>query len=542
MNFDITGLCEILRQYSEIIIYGTGDYAQKIYPYLVQEGLRDKIICFTQTDKCKNKVYEGILVINIDELKCNKAECVVLVATSKLYSEEIRQTLIKHQYSNILLLSDYEFNYRINEQKFLSLNTFDDYCEAIVNWYLRTHPDQSDQKKLLQELKDRGENADEGKDLNLIVMICGLMTSRSNKIIRALTRKGYKIVMLYHGLNKRPWDMEEFRKLDILVYECQYVEEMLYKALQYKPLIYFYEPRWADCTWAEILLKNKKYFGKIAIGIYDILNDGGYVGLPQSRLDTEKYALENADGVVWKWFSKQTLEEKGFCIKGKSILFMDYCDVNCENYEVYVDTDSSVIKLCMVLGVDSIICEERKKQTKYTSLAKLEEILDKIGNREDCLFHLYVGQMLREREELCRHYESKYSNFKLYLNTERSQLLEKLSKYDYGCYLYVKGEMPPDDYAIDNMTGSCMRNHERNTFFDYFGVGLPMIATMPQKFLEYMQKYDVIIPLYISNLDIDYLRKNKQHFKENTKLVRKEFNIENQIGRLIDFFNEVSYA
>lgn len=541
MNFDITGLCEILRQYSEIIIYGTGDYAQKIYPHLVQEGLREKIICFTQTDECRNQVYEGIPVINIDELKCNKAECVVLVATSELHSEEIRQTLIEHHYPNVLFLSDYIVDYTLNTKKFLPLYTFDEYCEAIVTWYLRTHTDQSDKKKLLQELKDRGENACEGKDLNLIVMICGHVSIRSNKIIRALKRKGYKIVMLYYRSNGHTWCMEEFEKLEISVYKCQYVEEMLYMALQYKPLIYFFEPCWSDCTWAEIMLKNKKYFGKVVIGLYDILNDGGYTGLPQSRYVTEKYALENADGIVWKWFSQQTLEEKGFCIQGKSILFMDYCDVDCENYAEYTDTDSGILKLCMVGGVDNVICEERKKQTKYTSWAKLEEILDKIGNREDCLFHLYVGKMSSEREELCRQCESKYNNFKFYLDTERGQLLTKLSQYDYGCNLYTKGEMPPEDYIIDNMTGSCMRNYERNTFFDYFSAGLPMIATMPQKFIEYMQKYDVIIPMNTSNLDIDYLRKNKWRYKENTKLVRKELNIDNQIGRLIDFFNEVSY-
>lgn len=541
MNYDITCLCETLRQYSEIIIYGTGRYAQEIYPHLVQEGLREKIICFTQTDECKNEVYEEIPVINIDELKCNKAECVVLVATSELYAEEIRQTLIKHQYLNILFLSDFVMDYILNRQKFLSLYTYDEYCEAIVNWCLRTHADKSDKQRLLQELKNRGENADEGKDSNLIVMICGNLTSRTNKIIQALKMKGYKIVMLYYYSHGQTWNMEDFKKLDILVYRCQYVEEMLYKALQYKPLIYFFEPRWGDCTWAKIMLKNKKYFGKIVIGLADVLNDG-HLGQSQYFLDTEKYALENADGIVWRWFSKQTLEEKGFCIQGKSILFLDYCDVDCGSYAEYADTDSSVLKLCMVMGLENLVCEKRKERTKYTSWAKLEEILDKIGNREDCLFHLYIGQMSGEREKLCRQYESKYNNFKLYLNTERSQLLTKLSKYDYACHLFIKGEIPPEDYIIDNMTGSCMRNYTRNTFFDYFNVGLPMIATMPQKFIEYMQEYDVIIPMDLSNLDIDYLKKNKWRYKENTKLVRKELNMEKQIGRLIEFFNEVSYA
>lgn len=87
MDFDTAALCEALNQYNNIIVYGMGYYAQEIYPYMIQGGLKEKIICFTQTNECKNKLYNGIPVININELDCNREDCVVLVATSELYTE-----------------------------------------------------------------------------------------------------------------------------------------------------------------------------------------------------------------------------------------------------------------------------------------------------------------------------------------------------------------------------------------------------------------------------------------------------------------------
>lgn len=539
MKLGLSSLCETLNQYNNIIIYGTGHYARDIYPQLQQEGLDEKIVCFTQTCECEGVLYD-IPIINIKLLECNKVDCVVLIATSEIYVEEIKKTLLEKQYLNIVCLIDYIVDDK-NEQKFYALNTYGEYCESIAVWYLKTHLDNVDKEVLVQELINRGRDVQNRKDSNLIVMICGHMSARSNKIISALKRKGYKIVMLYYHSNNNTWYIEEFKALNITIFKCQFIEEMLYKALQYNPLVYFFEPRWGDCLWAEIMLKNKRCFGKIVISLYDILNDG-YFGQPQSKRDSEKYALENADGIVWKWFSKESLEKKGFHFEGKSILFLDYCDYLDGSDINLPNVDCDVLKLCMVMGVESLFCERRESKMDYISFANIGEVLEKIGNREDCIFHFYAGRIAEKRLKLCREYESQYKNFKVILNTDRKQLLKKLVNYDYACNLYTKGLMPPDDFIIDNMTGSGMRNHERNSFFDYLSAGLPIVATMPQRFLEYMQKHDVIVKMDTSNLDIEYLKANKYYYKEKARVARKELHIDNEIGRLIEFLHEVAYA
>ena len=50
----------------------------------------------------ENDLYENIPIISIDQLSCDKADCVILIATSELYSEEIKEKLSEYQYPNIV--------------------------------------------------------------------------------------------------------------------------------------------------------------------------------------------------------------------------------------------------------------------------------------------------------------------------------------------------------------------------------------------------------------------------------------------------------
>jgi hypothetical protein len=43
----------------------------------------------------------------------------------------------------------------------------------------------------------------------------------------------------------------------------------------------------------------------------------------------------------------------------------------------------------------------------------------------------------------------------------------------------------------------------------------------------------------INNLDVDYLIKNKEKYKNHVKKAKEDFSIDNQINGLIDFFNQL---
>ena len=204
-----------------------------------------------------------------------------------------------------------------------------------------------------------------------------------------------------------------------------------------------------------------------------------------------------------------------------------------------VDSKPRVLKLCMSAGCDAHFLKDTKSDVRYTRLAKIDEVLEKIGNREDCIFHFYAGNLNEEGVQKCRRYEKRYKNFKLILNTDYTVLIKKFREYDYACNLYVKGELPPEDYFIDGTTGSSYRNYVRHSFFDYLSAGLPIIATIPQKCLDYLQQYDVVVIMDLSNIDIEYLKENRQYYAEKVKEAVKELDINRHISKLTDFFERI---
>ena len=96
MRFCYRELCRQLDEYETIIIYGTGSYARIIYPELVKRGLKYKIAFFAQTEKAEFDFIDGIQVVSIDLLECNKEKCVIFIAVGVQYSEKIQGVLSEY--------------------------------------------------------------------------------------------------------------------------------------------------------------------------------------------------------------------------------------------------------------------------------------------------------------------------------------------------------------------------------------------------------------------------------------------------------------
>lgn len=538
MHFRSRILCEKLNQYEKIIIYGTGYYAQAIYPRLIKGDLKKKIVCFTQTKEADFDSIDGIPVIDIAGLNYNKEECVVLIAVSKLYADEVKQTLSEYDYPNVISLIDYYLHYRWMETDYHYLTAFEEYCEYIADWSVRMKKGNLNIDMVIQELSDRGGCLAERTDDHLIVWICGHLSSRTIKIAGALIRKGYRIVFLSYFDGANPWNLDELQQYNIQIYQCTYITELLYWALQYNPLVYFFEPNWGDCRWAEIMLKHKRHFGKVVLALYDVMNDG-YTGRTEEELATEKYALEHADGIVWRWFSKEYLEEKGFRYQGKSIQFLDYCYHKNEK-NVSHDLNPFAIKICLISGYGDEYVEDRTYVTRYTDWARIGEILEKIGNRTDCEFHFYAGALQNNANmERCEQYAEQYKNFRFFLGTEHSKLLKRLKEYDYGCELWIDGEEPPNDMPMGDYYGSIFNNSVRNAYFDFLSAGVPVITTQASRMREFLGAEDAMIQMTLSDLDVDYLREHRQYHKEKVAEKRQEWDIDNQIPKLIQFFKDI---
>lgn len=533
MYFKYKSLYKCIDQYQKIIIYGTGNYAQLVYPQLVKFGLKKKIVCFAQSEVNGHNFIDGIPVTGIENVQCDKDKTVVLIAVGKPYVDKIRKTLSEYDYTNLVFTIDYQQS----TEPFYHLESFQEYCELIANWYVETKKGEMDRSTVLESLLDRGKKAGRNRKKNLIVMISGNISARTAKIASALKRKKFDLVVLDYSKIKKTWFLEELYSANVKIEKCCCIEEMLYNALQYDPLVYFFEPQWGDCLWPQIMIFQKQYFGKIVISLYDVLNDG-YCEEPESNLATEKYSLENADGIVWRWFSKDLLESRGFKFQGKSIQFLDYCDINNMNCSSDAPGFFSV-RLCAVVGYGDAYVENRTYVPQYTEWARIGEILDKIGNIAGYEFHFYAGSLKNENIEICRKYEEQYDNFRFFVGIEHQELMNRLRGYDYGCELYIEGDEPPDDARVAYYFGSYHRNSIRNAFFDFINAGLPVITTYASKMWEYLSEYDIVLKMTLTDLDLEFLRKNRKYYKDRSEVARRELCIDKAIPSLIQFFQEV---
>ncbi len=154
------------------------------------------------------------------------------------------------------------------------------------------------------------------------------------------------------------------------------------------------------------------------------------------------------------------------------------------------------------------------------------------------MFHVFAG--VNAGMEDCKQLENKYHNFKVFYGTPHEELLERISEYDYGCLLSTGGKLVAEMETHDGLYyGSSYINAVTNKYFDYIDAGIPVIAKYQAKLCEFLEQYGILVRMDITDIDIDYLLKNREVYREKVKEAKKDLLIDNQIGRLIDFLEEL---
>lgn len=530
-----------ITRFSKVVIYGAGCYANIAYSFMKNAGLKEVVDSFVVTELKENRDIDGIPVRCVDEIVFGDDEqMVVLLAVSHMYEEEIVQLLQNRGCLYMLKFTDYILQDN-DFTEMLRRQSSEQFMESIIEelvWknnlnsaYELDRRREEIRKYIFHRNRTRA-------DRDTIVFISGDMKPRSTKIISALVRKKYNVIVLeYEYCNELV--IKEIKGYNITFSYCENMTDVFCKAIQYNPLVYYYEPVWGDCIGSEIMLRHKDLFGKIVFAPYDILNDG-YVQISEKHKLMERYCLENADGVVWRWYSKEFLEKrKRFVYKGKSIHFLDYC----MGFELSANRQKeNILKICFVQGgiYELLDRNSLRNDNIYVEAARIDTILNKIGNVDSCIFHIFIGECNASDREILKGLESEYLNFKVFYGMEYRKLISKISEYDYGCFFWTSGKDIPELESIDNINyGSNFINSEGNRFFDYLDANIPIIATRPKKQCDYLEKLGVLVKMDISNIDLNYLRENKKLYKKNVEKAKPELLIDSQITRLIDFFEEL---
>ncbi len=514
-------------------VYGTGNYASGLMSKLEQTGNADRVKAFITTEGSLDSFHE-LKVYSIDEFAFLPEKLPVLVAVSKIHSHEIRVSLSKIEGLKVQFLEDYIFedDWEIDHPWFI-YNGRDKafYLNRISSW-----------KKCSIDVIDDGRKTDTGRakrNSNQIVFVLGNEYSvpRQMRIMVPLKKLGYEIVILAYGKVTDEPDRQRAIENGLDFLHCECVEELMYTMMKYNPWFYYLETMNMDPSWGAVILQMKELFGKVIYTQYDLMNVGWE--LPDEWKEVEKYALERADACILRADAGDYLERIGIQIK-KSIQYYDYCWGDIKGTGISTN-DDGVLKLCLIQGYAKDLTGEYLAEVlEYDKQAKVWDILEHLEghNVRFDMYTLLVDESVRqELEEL----ERKYPFFKVYIGIQHELLMKKIKQYDYGCSFTTVG-IPITEagrMTLSGATGAGNIYHACIRMFDYLDCGLPIIATAYERQSEYLEKLGVLVRMNLGNLNVDYLRKHKNDYKNRIPSAMYELSCYHQITRLEQFFYSV---
>lgn len=183
-------------------------------------------------------------------------------------------------------------------------SSFDEFCDYALDEYIWHNPQYlNDKGSLMNDLQlalDKHKNK-EIQDKS-IVYVLEEETARDIKIIRALLEKDYEIAVLQYASRAEYVAEKELLNMNIVPVRFGCVWEFMVKSLRHKPSLYFFD---AETTFecATVSIQYKNIWGRVVIAPYETFI-GSFINISEVIINEEKFCLENADAVVWRYFSK----------------------------------------------------------------------------------------------------------------------------------------------------------------------------------------------------------------------------------------------
>lgn len=525
-----TKLCRDVLEYDKIAIYGAGKYAEMVLEVLHRKQIAVDFFVVSKKDKDS---LNNIPVYALDECTgmLKRKDTILIIAANSVYEREIEASLKGFYIKGYLKISDYVRQYAsvLEYQN----KTLDEYKENILDWYTDMFDTQDDSGG-----KDLDIFVKKADDKKSIVFLIEFAEPRVLKLQKVLAAKGYRITAV---ISRRAYThngvLDEIRKNSVNAYEFQCAEEAMFYCIKSRPYMIHIFSAWDDCSLAYIFIHQKKLFSKVILERYDVLN-GMYRRIGnhsdeecEKILLQERFCMEHADGICFRCFSKDFLEQDlNFCFWGKTLRFLDYYEKEYEHSDMDIVSKENELSLVYVGG---IITE--KEKPLFPGACFLE--LGKKCEMNKCHLHIYPVYWDEEKWQDYIELDRKSEYFHFHRPVEYKSLSQEISQYDYGIHPY-RGN------AMGSTNADFLKKYKFlycgiNKIFDYLSAGLPIIAPMPVKQIEEIEEKQMLLRWTLEEFDFDFLKKEKKRMKENVKKNRRYFMIENHIQELIDFYNMV---
>lgn len=372
-------------------------------------------------------------------------------------------------------------------------------------------------------------------DKNTIVFIVEYATPRLLKMAYAIKRQGLELqILIKSGISDCAKIISELKLCADVWLEFSSITQLMYQLIHSNAFVAHYFTDWSMPDGACVILQQKQLFMKIVIERYDVFNGmyPDYARYMISAKKYERYAFEHADGVVYREFSGEYLENNlGFKIPGKQLVFLDYFSMqDAVNVKTADCVDKDELSLVYAGG---IVTEKEYPDSSFTCFLELADICEE--NR--CHFHVYPSSYDAKRFENYINLDKTSQYFHFHKPVPFVQLNTELSKYDFGILPIRSGFLDFDQHGYNTREKFIYAG--TNKFMDYLQAGLPIIAKTPIKLVDELAKYIFVLKWTIEEYDFDKLRLLKEEMKKNVLENRDCFSIEYNTGRLVDFYHSL---
>ncbi len=516
-------LCEDISGYDGFVLYGAGLLARKILGELKKTEYCPLYCVVTSLESNERKL-DNIDVYDLNEKlqELKKRKIVIVVSVTQKYENEIYELLRKNNITDVVLASHYFWNI-LNKETFDAIyrdKDIDWYLIRIKEWYWKKYD-----KELNVSLYSKQEHT------NNIVLVVENFAPRVLKMSKSLQEQGKNVIVLLHNTMKESCWRKFYPFLasnNIKHFFYNEFEELIFFLLKNRPkIIHIFSNQWKIYT-AYIIVQLQNNLGKVVFENYDIAN-GFYTNFDEEMLQLERYCLENAHGVCYREYSLEYLIDiLKFNIKGKTVRFFDFCS---DEYTIdNKKSDNGELALCYAGGV---VTEEESPDCPFGGFLGIAEECEK----SRCHLHIYPSVWDEKRYEkyIAKSNQSLYFHFHKVLDYDK--LVNELSQYDYGI-------IPTKDNVWEKEFSGYNTKYKyiyaaTNKYFDYLDAGLPIIAGLPLKMVESLEKKGVLINWKNGQYDFEYLRKMKDKMKSNVMIVKEELRIGRHINKLLDFYESI---
>ena len=365
--------------------------------------------------------------------------------------------------------------------------------------------------------------------MNEIVFVGRNIKPRMLKMAYALRKKGYVVKLLISSKdNSSDWDFFD----NVIFFST--TQNLYMKCLMMKPLVYHIFTEATVDDWAYDMIVNKDKLGLVVYDQYDI-----YHGLVREENDIysirEKYCLENADGLCCRMFETQFLKQRyNYVFKGKRLLFFDYC---WNNYSPRIMERQNSAHIKFVYGGRLMRASSNERfKIEYRGFTYWAKQLNLSG---DSLTVFPSRKIAGSKLHVYRNIEREYRSIRYKDPLPAKELIKIESEMDYGIDCL---ELQSD---VDKNMKLYYKNkfYATNKYFDYIDAGVvPLYGRKDELFGSYLEKVGGAVKCSLEELPqkLELLRDNVDKYKQQLDSARKELSIDNNIERLIKFYNELN--